>query len=187
MSDRTRKTARANNRLMLFMSVFDIFQSAAMAVSSAAIPRETGTYGAKGNDSTCTAQGFVIMLGLAVPLYNSSLNLFYLLTIQYKMSHDRFASAVEPILHIVSILFPLSLAIIFSIRGDMSPYGTLCLVPTKASRVLTGTIIGTSLLFCLYSSASICCFAYRVRRQYKLSSNNSASNAALETREVLKP
>lgn len=171
---------------MLFMSVFDIFQSAAIAVSSVAILRETETYGAKGNDSTCTVQSFFIMLGLSVPLYTSSLNLFYLLTIQYKMSHDRFTSAVEPILHIVLILFPLLLAILFSVREGMSPYGTLCLVPTNASRVLTGTIIDTSLLFCLYSSASICCFAYRVRRQYKLSSNNSASNAALETMEALK-
>lgn len=53
---------------MLAIAVFDIFSSAAWAFSTLPIPEydeygdPTNIYGARGNDATCTAQGFFIQL-----------------------------------------------------------------------------------------------------------------------------
>ena len=68
LSDRKRKLSRPYHRLMLMMSVFDVIQSAAMVFSVSAFPRQSGIYGAKGNELTCTLQGFLLALGMAVPL-----------------------------------------------------------------------------------------------------------------------
>merc|ERR1740124_1101742 len=102
------------------MSFFDVLQSIALVISVRAVPVESNIYGAKGNINTCMTQGFFLMLGLAVPLYNSSLNIYYVLTIRYSISSEKFAK-FEPILHAVSILLPLSIATTFTVRNNMAP------------------------------------------------------------------
>merc|ERR1740139_1178214 len=109
ISDRKRKLAKPFHRLVLLMSIFDVFQSLAIVISVAAFPQESNIHGAHGNARTCTAQGFFMVLGFAVPLYNSSLNIFYVLTIRYNFSPKRFAK-FEPVLHTIAILIPLALA-----------------------------------------------------------------------------
>merc|ERR1740124_1597004 len=102
------------------MSFFDVLQSIALVISVGAVPVESNIYGATGNINTCMAQGFFLMLGLAVPLYNSSLNIYYVLTIRYSISSEKFAK-FEPILHAVSILLPLSIATTCTVRNNMAP------------------------------------------------------------------
>ena len=62
-------TLQVKDQFLLGMSLFDLISSVASAFSSLAIPEflesgePTGIYGAKGNEATCTAQGFFIVLG----------------------------------------------------------------------------------------------------------------------------
>ena len=77
--------------LMVAMSVFDIFGSTAWGLSSLPIPQydvygnPASVYGARGNDSTCTAQGFFIQLGYTSMFYNMSLSFYYLMVIRYSL------------------------------------------------------------------------------------------------------
>ena len=99
---------------MLVMSIFDVLHSSAFIIGTVAVPRESGVYGAMGNSTTCLAQGFISWLGLAVPIYNNCLNLFYLLTIKYNMDSAYFTKKIEPFCHAFSILVPLSTGIAFA-------------------------------------------------------------------------
>ena len=110
VSDRKRKLVRPFHRLVLLMSIFDVLQSVSMVFASAAFPKESGIYGAKGNTQTCAIQGFFMILGMSVPLYNACLNIYYVLTIRYGISPERFTK-FEPTLHVIAILLPLYIAI----------------------------------------------------------------------------
>jgi len=135
LSDRERKLGRPYHRLMLSMSCFDVFQSIAIALSPLPIPRETGIYGAKGNSLTCTVQGILITLGLAVPLYNSGLNVFYMLTIRYGFSSEQFAK-YEPFVHATGIMFPVSMAVISTVNDYISARKILCYPRSKLTSVI---------------------------------------------------
>ena len=65
-------------------------------------------WNASGNTATCTAQGFILFLGLmASQLYNCSLCLYYLIIIKYNKKDDYIRKFVEPWLHAVPILISL--------------------------------------------------------------------------------
>ncbi len=51
--------------------------------------------------------GFFVQLGVIVPLYNASLNAFFLLTIVYGITEARIKKWAEPTMHAVPILYPL--------------------------------------------------------------------------------
>jgi len=187
LSDRQRKLSRVKNRFMLFMSFFDIFQSIAMLVGTAAIPRSTGMGGAIGSNGTCAMQGFFITLGFAVPLYNASLNLYYTLTISFSMRHNKFAATIEPFLHAASILLPLSMAIAFAALGYYRPVGGLCFTIKKGPVMTHALLIG----FCFFASflamIIICCTMIRqsIRMRRYSYSPTSASHYELERRETI--
>jgi len=157
LSARKRKLTKPKNRFMLMMSVFDVLQSVAIVVSTAAFPQDLGIYGAIGNEATCTAQSVLMGLGLAVPLYNSSLNLFYLMTIRYNMTAAQFSTKLEPFLHAFSVLVPLSSAAICAALGYANPSITTCLYPgQKLPTVGFAVTVIFSFLFCVFSMGSIC-------------------------------
>jgi hypothetical protein len=100
------------SRILFGMSLFEAFESIWNFGSTWPIPRGTeGVFGASGTTQTCTAQGFFLQLGLAVPVYNASLSIYYLLKIKYNVSDDVLRLRVEPYLHAVSIVFPLATCI----------------------------------------------------------------------------
>jgi len=179
LKDYKRKLDRPKNRLLFSLSVFDIFQSFAMVVSSAAIPRNSGFYGAIGNSTTCTVQGFLMTLGLAVPLYSCSVNLCYFLSVIYSIPLDQISTNVELFSHVVSIMVPSSAAIAFAVQGDMEPNGNICLVPTKDARIFTAFIVSFSVLFCVISTTTIW---YYLKRQAIL--QNQSINVLMEIREI---
>ena len=154
MSDRKRKLNHSFHRFMLLMSIFDVLQSTTLIVASAAIPKESGIYGAKGNQLTCTTQGFFVVLGLAVPLYNACLNIYYVLIIR-SFSAKRFAK-YEPVLHAIAILVPLSLAIICSVRGDMLPGGGFCHPSSNLSMWAILVLLVFCFIVCVSSMICIC-------------------------------
>lgn len=98
--DHGQKKGRAVPRLLLSMSISDLFFSFAWFLTTWPSPVGTNyVWGAKGTTATCTAQGFFIQLGwIATPLFNISLSLFYLLMIRYNWS-ERKLNRLEPWVH----------------------------------------------------------------------------------------
>jgi hypothetical protein len=104
------KKSSVYNRLMLGISFFDIMSAVFLLLAPYLLPRSGGRKWANGNDQTCTMLGFFVQLGCAVPFYNMSLNTFFLLTIVFGMNESRISTCIEPSLHLISILYPLTTA-----------------------------------------------------------------------------
>jgi len=157
LSRRKSKLTRPKNRFMLMMSIFDVLHATTFIVGTMAIPRELGIYGAIGNSYTCTAQGFFAWLGYVVPLYNNSLNLFYLLTIKYNMDSTVFAQKYEPFCHVLSTLVPITSGVVFVYLDWVqveSSNGTMCYVSNKAI-ILLGFSLLVNLIFLVYTMTMI--------------------------------
>lgn len=194
-SDRRRRLAKSNHRLMLGLSIIDCFQSAASAMTTMAIPVEDDTYGNMGNSATCTAQGFFLVLGLGVPMYNTSLSILYLLTIRHGMSATIFSTKVEPFLHVTSVMVPIAAAILAVSKGFIEPGPTVCFIsrgPESITWIWIGIgIVGTCLCVCIYSMASICDTVIRRQRRMRRYSYTSATKTKsmtstnVETRDTV--
>ena len=105
------KIANVYSRLLLGMSFFEALESIWNFQSTWPIPVGTdGVYGAIGNTQYCVAQGFFLQLGLAVPMYNASLSIYYLLVIKYNLSDSQLQRRVEPYMHATAISIPFSTA-----------------------------------------------------------------------------
>jgi len=155
LSDWKRKHDRPFHRLMLMMSIFDCLGSAALIVNNTAIPKESNIYGAKGNTQTCAIQSFFIVLSYAVPIYNACLNIFYVLTIRYSISSERFTK-FEPALHAIAILVPLSTAITFTALGDYKPQEHWCEPVTGPYLITVASLFVICFLVCIVSMVIIC-------------------------------
>lgn len=184
LSDRKRRLAKANHRLMLGLSIFNCFQSAAFSMTTIPVPVDYDTYGNFGNSATCTAQGFFIILGLGVPMYNTSLSILYLLSIRHAMKPENFSSKVEPFMHIMSCLVPVSSAILGASLGIIKAGPTVCFISWGPKSVvwiwIGGATICTCFVICIYSMASIC---YTVITQRKRMRRYSFSSRRTRTRD----
>lgn len=129
----TRKRSNVQMRLLLGLSICDIIQSTCHIMSTWPIPRDT-IYGFfmynVGNQTTCTIQGFLLLFGgLSVPIYNTSLCLYYYICVKFpKMSDQKIASRIEPFLHFVATMLPLGLCIFGSYNEMFNPAGTACFI-----------------------------------------------------------
>ena len=180
------KLAKPNHRLVLLLSTFDVLQSVAYGASTLAHPRDPDVYGSMGNDSTCKAQFFFVSLGLAVPMYNASLSLFFLLTIRYRLHPAYFSTKIEPVLHSLSVLVPLTVAVVPTVMNEVRG-GQNAVCAIKSSSPLTWVYVIavlTSCCVCSFSMISICC---HVRRQSNKIRKYSYGTAQIQRRtsEVL--
>jgi hypothetical protein len=178
--DREIKLRKPNIRFLIIMSSFDILQSIAFSVSVLAVPKSTGYYGALGNDITCAIQGFLFQLGFAVPLYNSCLCIWFLMSIKYNVRADAFTKKYERYCHAVSILFPFCTAILAGALGTYGSRGNLCYIPndSRFSRgflwMMSGPpIVITSFIIFYCNVAIYHSFVVKERklRRYSLSEN----------------
>merc|ERR1712012_748787 len=61
-----------------------------------------------GNYATCSAQGFVVQVGMFASFsYHVGLWIYYLCTLRYKMQAETVRKRVEPFLHAISTLLPI--------------------------------------------------------------------------------
>jgi len=91
------------HRLLLGMSVYEILESVWNFSSTWPIPAGTTTvYGARGTQFTCTVQGFFLTLGLAIPIYNAMLALYYVLVVKCRVTDTMMRRRIEPIMHVVA-------------------------------------------------------------------------------------
>jgi hypothetical protein len=104
------RRAKLLYQLLITLSIFDILASIAYAFTSLPTPKSDFIDGSKGNDATCTAQGFFIQLGTTACMINSSLSIYYYLTIihghsEEAMKEKRLAFFIPPIVIGVSFAF----------------------------------------------------------------------------------
>jgi hypothetical protein len=89
-----------------------VISSANLCTSTFLEPAGTsGKWMASGTQGTCEAQGFFAQLGLATTLYSASLSLHFMLRIR-NVSAELICRRIEPVMHTLSILFPLITAFV---------------------------------------------------------------------------
>ena len=76
-------------QILFTISVFDIIGSLAMAFTTLPTPETDYIFGSKGNEATCSAQGFFIQMGTIACLLGSSLAFYYNLTIKQGWSETK--------------------------------------------------------------------------------------------------
>ncbi|KAL7480216.1 hypothetical protein ACHAW6_005909, partial [Cyclotella cf. meneghiniana] len=101
-------------QLLSALSFFDLLGSGAYSLTTLPTPESDHLLGAKGDEQTCTAQGFFIQIGTIACLLNVSLALYYLLTIKYGWTEERFKRK-----HVEGFLFapPIVIGLVFAFVG----------------------------------------------------------------------
>jgi hypothetical protein len=126
-----RARTRASNpreQILLGMSLFDISFSFALSFSTTPGPAEVQqrlpTYGTV---ATCTAQGFLVQLGLGAPLYNACLCIYFLIKVRYQVSDDYLMKWAIPAMHALIVAFSIGTAITALVL-DLFNYAGECFV-----------------------------------------------------------
>jgi len=117
------------HRIMMGMSVGDIFGSLAMSLTTIPLPKNSfwvNQYDYKGsrfgNYGTCVAQAFFANLGTTVMLfYNMSLSIYYACILAFSMSEEKVKKNVEPFLHIIPSGIAVAMATQFFITDMYNP------------------------------------------------------------------
>jgi len=121
-----RRLSDTFHRIMVGHSLADIFLS--LAISFGTIPSPKGEYAAefaRGNTSTCDAQGFFYLFGGAsAPVYSLCLQLYFVLRIKYNMPIKKLVKNVEPFLHAAPIIYGLIAAIVPLSLGSINGTST---------------------------------------------------------------
>jgi len=125
------KLTTTYHRIMFSLSIVDFFSSFAAALTTLPMPKygydrfiDSYSYEGKriGNYATCRAQGFSIYIGTFISFtYHVSLWVFYVCTIRYHMEPKVITKYVEPWLHIVSIVIPTGIGLVFLFRSYFNP------------------------------------------------------------------
>lgn len=100
--------------MLLCMSTYDILESICNFMSTWPIPKEGSgddQVWATGTTATCSLQGFVLTLSVAVPMYNGFLALYYMLVINHNVSDRTLRNVVEPCVHGITFLWSFGTAV----------------------------------------------------------------------------
>lgn len=110
-----RKRKKVYHRLLLAMSISDLNTSFWYSLSTWPIPSETSNvYAPLGTQGSCVTQGFFVQLGIATPIFNGMLSIYYLLMIRYGWK-EKDIKKVELVFYLIPIIFALGTA--FSALG----------------------------------------------------------------------
>ena len=130
------------HRIIFSMSCADILGSIAMALTTFPMPKSLppeiyeleddlknyenwGAAPKLGNTSTCEAQGFFFTLGIIVMYeYNAMLCVYYACAIAFGMKEKNIVKYVEPILHIVPLVFGLGPSVFGLVYKLYNPSGS---------------------------------------------------------------
>ncbi|KAL9183353.1 hypothetical protein ACHAXT_005140 [Thalassiosira profunda] len=105
--------ATCQHRILLGLSIADILFSLSLAHFNFPAPTDVDYYvwNAQGNEASCSASGFLTMLGAGSGLtYIVSLNVYYLLVIRYGKTEDFIRRRIEPFLHGLPVAIPLAVS-----------------------------------------------------------------------------
>ena len=99
-------------RTMLGLSASDLVSSLVLSLQSFLLPASEPRTWAVGNHASCVVMGFLQQAAGTNIFYNCMLSIVFVLTIRYGVSEARLAKVYEPVLHAVSLGFPLVTACI---------------------------------------------------------------------------
>jgi len=186
------------HRIMLGLSFFDSMASIVNVLSTWPTPSDQGdvVFGAFGNTTTCTIQGFFNEFGnITTPLYSASLCVWYLLFLKYGW-REKECEGAEYMFHVIPITVGFCMAVIglplnlYNNSGFLcwyAPYPAGCdkAVPHTCTRgEYAGVfrwihygIVWSSIAFVTYAMASIY-FAVRLQEQIAIDRKTIMSNTA---------
>lgn len=145
------------HRILLGMSIFDIFYSLCKALTFLLYPSGYGIP-AFGNLSSCRLQGFFTQFSYSVGLYNLVLSLYYYLTIVKGMKRREFSHIIEKCCHGFIVILTLTFASVGAGIGLFNPTPAFCYIapfPYGCTRTNTCTRFGDSFgIFCKYKMLS---------------------------------
>lgn len=108
---RLQSKTKSYERILVGLSLSDMVMSVTLVAMNFLSPNGAMVWSI-GNSQSCTALGTLYQSSVfSAALYNASLSVYYLLTIRYGMTTEHMALFVEPLLHGISILFPVSTAL----------------------------------------------------------------------------
>ncbi|CAJ1970412.1 unnamed protein product [Cylindrotheca closterium] len=104
-------------RLLVGLSMCDIVSSISLGLAAFMRRPESERVWAMGNDATCAAAGTLIQFSYSGLFYNAFLSWYFVLTVRFGVKHDVIARKFEPIMHFISVGYPLVTAILGAILG----------------------------------------------------------------------
>jgi len=116
--------------MVMGMCLIDIFSSIGLGANVTVAPSymRNEVYPAYGNEVTCKIQGFLVTLGLCVPIYSCFLCLYYMFYIRYEVREDIFKK-YEKYMHLTALSPPLSLGIVALVCNLYKSSGqTICFI-----------------------------------------------------------
>ena len=156
------------HRLLLGLSVCDLFASTSFFFGTWPIPVGTaGVFMASGNKATCDAQGFFQQFfGVAPPLYNGSLAVYYFLVIRYGWKNDNPQLKIaEKLLHAVPLLYATITAVIGSALDMYRSSNLWCWVSGKYQVTRMVFLYGPVWFSFLVTSFCMTTIYWEVRKQ----------------------
>ncbi len=123
------KLGTVYHRILFCISVSDIIQSFAIALTTLPMPSDMiyEQFGGvvAGTKASCDAQGFLVILGATSScLLHSVLCIYYLCSVCFKMNNKRFGKVLEAPLYIMSYTFSLFIAVTALTKGQINPSPT---------------------------------------------------------------
>lgn len=121
------------HRLLIGMSIADMLYSLSLAHFNSTAPSDDDymVWNARGNQATCSAQGFILFMGaISGLLYSCSLNLYYLAVVRYKKSDKYIRTKMEPFLHGIPVACALVCTTTFLVKKNINSDGEgICFIP----------------------------------------------------------
>ena len=139
-----KKLSTPYRRLIFCLSWFDMCYSLGSMLSFLPAPAAEHKWGSIGNRRTCSAQGFIIFLGVTGgPLYNLGLCIFYLSVVVFSITTRKFVMYVEPLLHIFPIPYSFTIGIFLWVKGyyNAGPDYSVCWVSPYPTQCLTDSTV----------------------------------------------
>lgn len=109
------------HRILVGLSLADIANALGHIFSNVSNPSEMNyiVWGAHGTDASCITNGFFTTVGfVAAPLYNWSLNLYYLVVVRYSKNEEYIRKKLEPFFHGFPIAVASGLSITLLVNGN---------------------------------------------------------------------
>jgi hypothetical protein len=130
---RGERTGELYQRLVLGLSISDLFMSVSLFLQPFLTPKETGYPLALGNSSTCKFLGFSYLFFISSYTYNCMLGIYFLAVVRYHASSQSIARCLEPWGHLFAFGAPIAIGSV-SVRYDLlnaNPFlGACTLFPT---------------------------------------------------------
>ena len=123
LRERRCSKSKTRDQLLLGLSSLDVCGSLGLSFSTFVAP--IGRDWSRGTIETCTMQGFLVQLGLGVPLYNAALCIYFILAVRYNIPDSRLSRWMVPAVHLTVLPYILGTATygaatnVFNFAGSM--------------------------------------------------------------------